>query len=349
MFRFVYVLFLRSRSRALVSDAKLSFLPVIRTPTIINMSNLDFVSVNNYGTNDQVVKLLIKYGAIVKEVDCKKCKTPCSIGSRKRGADGNQKPEFRCTKSGCSWRESILKGSIFEATKLTLPQVWHIIAMYVRNRENGVGEVMEITEQTMSSYRQKINKKVQELLAEPEHAMIGGKGLIVQSDETMVISGTKSSHLNQFPACPSNLPDNYPGAIWVVGGVVQGEGNMPLWAEVVPNRQATTMIEVFRRHVRPETFLITDGHLSYPIVAKALNCEHHAVIHKEGVICQETGTNTQKIESFWAFLKHLLDKQWGTDRAHAHLFVSEVVFYKRYLKDDPVGGLKLLLKKLFVK
>lgn len=313
------------------------------------MSSLDFVSFKKYGTADQVVELMIKYGAISKEVECKRCKTICSINNRKRSADGNQKHEFRCTKGGCGWKESILKGSIFEGTKLSLTQVWHIIATYVRGRENGVGEMMDISVQTMSNYRQKINRKIKVLLAQPEHAFIGGKGVVVQADETMLISGAASSHLIDLPDCPSNLPDNHPGAIWVVGAVVQGEGKMPLWAEVVPNRKAETMIELFSRHVRPETFLITDGHLCYPVVAKALKYDHHSVIHKEGVICQETGTNTQKIESFWAFLKHMLDRQCGTDRAHADLFVTEVVFNKRFLKDDPVGGLKLLLEKIFEK
>ncbi len=324
------------------ADAILSSLSPFTT-----MSALDFVVVSNYSDDLKVLDLFVKYGPVTREVDCERCSSKCKISWGKRSAEGNTKPVYRCHKRGCTWRKSVFKGSIFEGTKLSLPQIWHLIAGYVRNRNNSFGEVMNISEHTASGFRQKINRKVQELLAEPEHAIIGGKGKVVQADETMVISGQRSSHLKALPDCPSNLPDNFPGAIWVVGAVVQGEGNQPIWAEVVPNRKAETMIEVFRRHVKPETFLLTDGHLSYPLVAKALNCEHHAVIHNDGVICQETGTNTQKIESFWAFLKHLLDKQWGTDRAHADLFVSEVVFYKRYLKDTPVEGLKMLLKKLF--
>ncbi len=208
---------------------------------------------------------------------------------------------------------------------------------------------MEISEQTMSNYRQKINRKIKEFLSKPEQALIGGKGYVVQADETMLISGAKSSHLSNLPkgTCPSSLPDDFPGAIWGVGAIVQEEGNTPLWAEVVPNRKKETMIEVFRRHVKTETFLITDGHPCYPLVAKELGYEHHAVIHKEGVVCKDTGTSTQKIECFWSYLKHKLDVQSGTVRAHADLFVSEVIFSKRFLSGEPVDGLTLLIKIIF--
>ena len=62
------------------------------------------------------------------------------------------------------------------------------------------------------------------------------------------------------------MDDDIDGAVWVVGATETNSRNA--FAVIVPNRECPTMVEVFRRFVRPGTIQQSDGHASYPVVAK---------------------------------------------------------------------------------
>lgn len=296
-----------------------------------------YISYRSYNTTQKVVGLLIEYGAIPASIKCDRANcnnTECRIKfiSRKERVLA----KYTC-KGSCSFTRALLNGSIFEGTKLSMDQVWHVLVGYIEVHKLKFGRCLEITETTMSLYNTALNQCAKTILNSAPYRMIGGKDVVVQADETYLISGKKGP----CGDIPSNAPDNTRNAIWVVGAIA--EGTQEVWAEVVPNRKKTTMAALFKRRVREGSILVTDGHPSYPFVARSCNYEHRKVIHKKERV-NEDGDHTNQIESFWSFLGSM---NKGVTRGNASLFVYRAVFTRRFLAQDQPDGLRLLLSEAF--
>lgn len=296
-----------------------------------------FLSALTSTTTASVVDRLLHFGVITPEYTCDRghCGKQASIKITKR--NGGEKGEYRCT---CGFRRSVLAGSIFEGSKLTYSQLWGAVSIYALRLPGSASELYDFSEETMSRFRQEFDSCARDILEAPRYQMIGGQGVRVQADETMLIGGQKGP----CKKIPSLEPDEYPGAIWVVGAVEEGDTRQA-WAEVVPDRSAVTMTALFRRHVRVGSILVTDGHRSYPQVAEDMGLQHIAVVHADNIV-DEDGNNTNSIESLWSLMGAM---NTGVTRDNAALFVSRVIFNKRFLprKGCKEAGVKLLLSKVF--
>ena len=88
------------------------------------------------------------------------------------------------------------------------------------------------------------------------------------------------------------------------------------YMELVPNRQAATLLPILNAHVAPGTIIHSDQWNSYSQVGTLSNVSSHATVnHSLHFVDPSTGVQTQNVESYWATTKRKLKNMKG---CHAH-------------------------------
>lgn len=159
--------------------------------------------------------------------------------------------------------------------------------------------------------------RVREAMGMPkESGPIGGKGKVVESDETFV-GGKKKNAKNGKPT-----PKKY-----AVVALIERGGE--LRAKHVPNVTANTIRGVMAENVSNDSDLSTDESLVYEHVGKQF-AQHHTVNHSQSEYVKGQGS-TNTAEAFFSLLKR---RVYGTHHAisEAHLdrYVTEAAFVWNY-------------------
>ena len=101
--------------------------------------------------------------------------------------------------------------------------------------------------------------------------------------------------------------------------------------ELVPNRQAATLLPIINAHVAPGTIIHSDQWNSYSQVGTLSNVSSHATVnHSLHFVDPSTGVHTQNVESYWATTMRKLKHMKG---CHAHQlpsYLDERMWRERY-------------------
>ena len=95
--------------------------------------------------------------------------------------------------------------------------------------------------------------------------------------------------------------------------------------EIVPNRQSTTLEDIFTRRVRPGSIIVTDDYPSYPSVITNFGSRHEVVNHSSGFMNAD-GAHTNQIEDIWSHLKQEYRARGGINRGRIILFLKEFIW-----------------------
>ena len=76
-----------------------------------------------------------------------------------------------------------------------------------------------------------------------------------------------------------------------------------MFAEVVQNRNADTIIDVLGRHIASGSIVYTDCWRGYSSLAESLGVLHLTVNHSRNFVDPQTGVHTTGIEAVWGFMK----------------------------------------------
>ncbi len=126
-----------------------------------------------------------------------------------------------------------------------------------------------------------------------------------------------------------------------VFGILCREGKV--WAEVVPNIQAETLLPLITRQVRPGSTVCSDTLVSYTGVA-AKGYVHRLVDH-HATYSDGRGTHINGLEGFWGYLKRSLASRGGIRREKLPLFLGEFVWRYNHRK-QPISKRRSELMKL---
>ena len=86
--------------------------------------------------------------------------------------------------------------------------------------------------------------------------------------------------------------------------------------ELVPDRQAATLLPIIQQHVSPGSIVHSDEWRSYRTVAALPNVASHGTVnHSITFVDPTTGVHTQHIESYWNRAKMKLKRMKG---CHSH-------------------------------
>ena len=222
-----------------------------------------------------LIEKLIEWNVIpsLEEISCLYCGNHISLRIRKR----KDFSSFFARCKSCRKESSIFKNTFFsfeneETSRLKLPvqKVLKLIYFYLEGRTHQeISSMSGIrSPNTIVKWCNLIREACHEYL---ENEMIGGEGEIVQIDESLMRGYRKNNKgryllgdiLNLDPT-ENSRRSNYGQRIdgpWVFGMVEKGTRKVKIIN--VPDRKASTLIPILRKHVHPQSTIWSDEWRGY--------------------------------------------------------------------------------------
>ena len=98
-----------------------------------------------------------------------------------------------------------------------------------------------------------------------------------------------------------------------------------VWAEIVPNVEAKTLIPLIYRQVKQGSVICSDTFKSYTGIA-ANGYVHRMVEHGKGEYSDKKGNHINGLEGFWGYLKRKLASKGGVRKERLSLYLGEYVW-----------------------
>ena len=195
---------------------------------------------------------------------------------------------FRCTIRNCRKRRSIREGSFFSGSKLSL--INQMILIYTFSHgwsEDLIMREFGYSRNTVVDWMRYCREICMTVVENDMSGMIGGPGLIVEIDETVIVR-RKYDRGRMLRTQ------------WMVGGIERNTDGLygKCFVKFVDDRRANTLDLIIAHHVDVRSRLITDGWRGYSEL-RALGFEHDIVVHERNFIdTNDSDIHTQNIESF---------------------------------------------------
>jgi transposase-like protein len=275
-------------------------------------------SLNVIFTDEEAcIEFLFANQILYSQPKCLKC--------RKKTYRSNK--TWKCKDRACNWAISILKGSIFTSSKLSVNRIIYICYLWLAKCSNGsieliTGHSSATISTTIASIRMMINLNISE-----NTEKIGGEGVIVEIDESKF--GKRKYHRGHKV-----------DGVWIVGGV-ERTNSRRFFAEPVTDRSSETLLEVIQRNIEPGSIIYSDMWRGYNNISSSLQMEHHTVNHSVNFVDPETLVHTNMIEGTWNGLKiGIPSRNYKKERVGNH--ISEFI-WRRQNENDLWGAfLKVL-------
>ncbi|KAG0420593.1 hypothetical protein EQH57_0084 [Dictyocoela roeselum] len=238
----------------------------------------------------------------------------------------------------CDKKIGVFSNTVFKGCKIKINIIFRFIYCFVANFDQIQSSIITSLDlKTIIELRKKIIMKIKEKKDEL-FKKIGGENIRVQVDETAICRG-------KIIINPSDtLDDDEKNEIqWLIGGIEEKNRNN-VFLEIISNRQAPTILDVFRRNLNSGSIIITDGYPSYPSAVKDFKSKHIIVPHTEGFTNKE-GDNTNMIENLWSHLKVEYKIRRGIMRHRMKDFIYEFYFKKVFI----IKRNKDFFEKVFIK
>ena len=108
--------------------------------------------------------------------------------------------------------------------------------------------------------------------------------------------------------------------------------------ELVPCRDAATLLPIIQRHVRPGTIIWSDEWSAYRRVQALPNVSsHQSVNHLIEFVNPTTGVHTQNIESYWNRVKIKIKRMRGVHDSMLSSYLDEHMWRERHGRTDSLA------------
>ncbi|GBN39308.1 hypothetical protein AVEN_148385-1 [Araneus ventricosus] len=248
------------------------------------------------GPKKDVIDWCMNMNMIAKEYVCPTCGEKMVLCERNDISDGYH---WVCRKFGMNAhhvRRSVRKGSWFDESKLSIPEILMITYLWAKKTSNEwIVDELSVSEPTVVDWKSFCREVCVDMLVNEDKKleMLGGVGVVVEIDES------------KFGKRKYNKGKQVNGK-WVFGGVERGSKRS--FFCVVEDRTAETLIEITKKYVKPGSTVLTDCWVSY----NGLTAEgyvHHTVNHSKNFKDPITGVHTNGIEGTWGAIKADFRKQ----------------------------------------
>ena len=102
------------------------------------------------------------------------------------------------------------------------------------------------------------------------------------------------------------------------------------YMEIVPNRQAATLLPIIQSHVRSGSIIHSDQWAAYRQVAQIPGvAAHETVNHSIEFVNSTTGVHTQNIESYWNRVKTKFKRMKGLHSHQLPSYLDEFMWRER--------------------
>ena len=105
------------------------------------------------------------------------------------------------------------------------------------------------------------------------------------------------------------------------------------YMEVVPARNAATLLPIIQAHVAPGSIVHSDEctWAAYNRVGNLPNVgSYQSVNHSLHFVDPVTGTHTQNVESYWSRVKHKFKRMKGVESEQLPSYLDEFMWRERY-------------------
>jgi transposase len=108
--------------------------------------------------------------------------------------------------------------------------------------------------------------------------------------------------------------------------------NGQVWAEIVDNVEAGTLLPLLTKQVQPGSIVCTDTWKAYTGIA-ARGYVHRLVHHADGIYSDKRGNHINGLEGFWGYLKRKLASKGGISRSKLPIYVAEYIWRYNHRSD----------------
>ena len=266
--------------------------------------------------------LVYRYSVAMEEREC---------------SDSSDSVSWYCPQ--CFIRKSIRDGSFFSNSRLSLQKL--LLIMYLWARQYPVTDAMEeavVDKRTAIDIYQWLREVcTTKLLSSP--IILGGPGVVVQIDESLFRHKPKVNemkdlvHKLKLIFCQFKHHRGRPTTekIWVFGLVDTSQIPALGYMEIVPQRDAATLLPLINAHVAPGTIIHSDEWAAYNRVQRLSNVSSHDVVnHSVNFVEPSTGVCTQHEESYWNRVKTKLKRMKGCHCHQLPSYQDEFMWRERY-------------------
>ena len=119
--------------------------------------------------------------------------------------------------------------------------------------------------------------------------------------------------------------------VWVFGMVDVSHSPALGYMQIVPKRDAATLLPIIQQHVAPGTIIHSDQWSAYNRVSTLPNvASHHTVNHSIEFVDSVTGVHTENIESYWNRTKIKLKRMRGCHELELSAYLDEFMWRERH-------------------
>lgn len=264
--------------------------------------------------NDAAMKFLMENGIILQTSVCEKCG---DISKLIAINEDSGCIAHRCKRKGCQARKSLFTSKI---PLFKVLQIIYFLLIDVNYRQLYL--FFGIADSTISRIKKNLLRVYNMYLNVKPRVVLGGIGQIVEVDESVISR-------RGIIRSPTSHDDAVLDTIWILGAVNRNEPQ-DFILKRIPDRTIPSILSVLEGHILVCSNLHSDGHPSYPAVARALNVNHLTVNHSRGFRAED-GTHTNGIEGFWAHMKNSMRKEHGVNRELIDDWITQYTFKRRYI------------------
>jgi len=239
---------------------------------------------------------------------------------------------YKCRNVECQKKFSALVGSIFENSKMPL-RTWFAAIYLCTNHKKGISSLQlsrDLGIHQKSAWF--LLHRIREALRELNPQALGGDGVIVETDTT-IVGGKVKNMSNKKRKDIKNKLRGHNDHKSVVAGYVERSNKIRF--EVIDPHESER--ELLKQNIDPTSVLMTDSASTYAIVGK--DFAHHGVVdHSINEYSRDGIYHTNTLEgAFSLFDRMVIGTYHNVSRKHLQAYCNESAYRYNTRKSDGQG------------